>query len=398
MGAPQANEQTCKRLAALLAGDRPEPARLIARLRELRELERAPTCALVLHMIAHLDRPEEEAEAILEELLAHRERITAALGRDPGLRVSAIDFLTNVRKLLSNPTILEATQLERTERSAVTDALTDLFNRRYFDRALELEIRRSARYDLCASLLMLDLDAFKPVNDLYGHPFGDLVLKRAGKVIRRSVRESDVACRFGGEEFAVILPETDRLGAFAVAERVRCEVERRFVEQSIEGRAVAMTLSGGIATFPEDGRDAARLMTRADQALYLSKTRGRNRVSIYFSEKRRAVRYPVRRSSRASIARAAAPGGRAAPVNLSLAGALLATDESYRPAESVQVTFGGRGGDWVVGARIVRVEPPAPPRRGRVAVAFESPLPETCIRQHVSRSGLRRAFVQEGRR
>jgi hypothetical protein len=129
---------------------------------------------------------------------------------------------------------------------------------------------------------------------------------------------------------------------------------------------------------------------RADQSLYLSKTRGRNRVSIHFSEKRRAIRYPVRRSSRASIARPSAPEGRAAPVNLSLAGALLATDETYRTAEPVRVTFGGRGQDWVVVGRIVRVEPPAPPRRGRVAVAFEEPLPEQCIRHHASRTGPRR--------
>jgi len=397
MGVPQANEQIRQRLAALLAGDRPDPDRLMTRLLELRELEGVPTCALVLHQLAHLERSEDEAETLLCDLLAHRTRLTAELGRDPGLRVASIDYLTNLRRLLDNPTILEAAQLERTERSAVTDSLTELFNRRYFDDALELELRRSERYQLCAAVVMLDLDAFKPVNDLYGHPLGDLVLKRAGREIRRSVRESDLACRFGGEEFAVILPETDRLGAFAVAERVRRAIERRFVEQSIGVRAVAMTLSGGISCYPEDGTDAGMLVTRADQALYLSKTRGRNRVSIYYSERRRAVRYPVRRSSRASLARPTAPASQASPVNLSLAGALLATDGEYRPAEPVEVTFDGRNGDWVVAGRVVRVEPADAPGRRLVAVVFENPLPEPCVHQLVARSSRRHVGLSGGR-
>jgi diguanylate cyclase (GGDEF)-like protein len=397
MEAPQVTEQTRKRLVTLLAGDRPDGDRLITRLRELRELEGVPTCALVLHMLAHISLPEKESEQLLLDLLRHRQRVTGELGRDPGLRVAAIDYLSNVRKLLNNPTIVELSQLERTERSAVTDSLTDLYNRRYFDDALQLEIRRSERYALNACLLMLDLDAFKPVNDLYGHPFGDLVLKRAGRVIRRSVRESDLACRFGGEEFAVILPETDRLGAFAVAERVRRAIEKGFMERSIGGRAVAMTISGGIAAYPPDGSDAATLVTRADQALYLSKTRGRNRVSIYFSERRRAVRYPVRRSARASIARPEGEPSEVATLNLSFGGALLATDNEYRPAEQVRLTFGGRDHVWVVGGRVVRVERGSNPAGGRlIAVAFESPLPELCIRHHVRRTGLRRALQGGG--
>jgi GGDEF domain-containing protein len=377
MEAPQVTEQTRKRLVTLLAGDRPDGDRLITRLRELRELEGVPTCALVLHMLAHISLPEKESEQLLLDLLRHRQRVTGELGRDPGLRVAAIDYLSNVRKLLNNPTIVELSQLERTERSAVTDSLTDLYNRRYFDDALQLEIRRSERYALNACLLMLDLDFFKPVNDLYGHPFGDLVLKRAGRVIRRSVRESDLACR--------------------LAERVRQAIEKGFMERSIGGRAVAMTISGGIAAYPPDGSDAATLVTRADQALYLSKTRGRNRVSIYFSERRRAVRYPVRSSARASIARPEGEPSEVATLNLSFGGALLATDNEYRPAEQVRLTFGGRDHVWVVGGRVVRVERGSNPAGGRlIAVAFESPLPELCIRHHVRRTGLRRALQGGG--
>jgi len=303
MEVPKATEQTRRRLELLLAGDRPDAGRLLTRLKELRELERAPVFSLVLYMLAHLSMSEEQAEGLLVELLEHREHVGAELGRDPGLRVAAIDYLCNVRKLLRNPTIVELSQLENTERCAATDSLTGLYNRRYFDTAIEVEVRRSARYSLEASLLMLDLDAFKPVNDLYGHPFGDLVLRQAGSIIRRAVRESDLACRFGGEEFTVLLPETTRLGAFAVAERVRRAVEREFAHKPLEGRAVAMTVSGGVACYPHDGRDPHSLVERADRSLYLSKTAGRNRVSIYHSEQRRAVRYPVQGTARTRIAR-----------------------------------------------------------------------------------------------
>ena len=220
----------------------------------------------------------DSAEQLLGELQQHREKLGAALGRDPGLQVAAIDFLSNVRRLISSPTVIEYAQLERTERSAMTDPLTTMFNRRYFDSALEIEVRRSRRYSLGMSLLLLDLDFFKSVNDIYGHVFGDLVLRRAGQVVRRAVRESDVACRFGGDEFAVILPETDRLGAYAVAERIRRRIESRFANTPLEGRLVAMTASGGLAVFAEDGAAGEKLVERADQALYQAKRDGRNLV------------------------------------------------------------------------------------------------------------------------
>ncbi len=202
------------------------------RLREIRSREGVSTCSSLVHLLANLSLREEEAEALLVGLLDHREEMRTRLGRDPGMRVAAIDYLTNVRELLTNPTIVELSQLRRTERSAFIDHLTGLNNRRYFQTAFEVEVRRSRRYVLPLSLVMLDLDSFKSINDLYGHPFGDLVLRAVGQVLRRAVRDSDLACRIGGEEFSVILPETDRLGAYAVAERIRQRVEQAFEERA----------------------------------------------------------------------------------------------------------------------------------------------------------------------
>jgi len=383
----EVTEQTRRRLVTLLAGDRPDRGRLMTRLIELRALEGVATCSAAVHLLAHISLPEEQAEALLTELLEHREKVAGELGRDPGLRVAAIDFLSNVRKLLSNPTIVELAELERTERSAVTDALTDLFNRRHFQDTLEVELRRSQRHRLAMSLLMLDLDAFKPVNDLYGHPFGDLVLMRTGQVLRRAVRDSDVPCRVGGEEFGIILPETDRLGAHSVAERVRRKIQQSFADTPIQDRAVAMTISGGVATYPEDADDSANLISLADRALYRAKALGRNRVAIFHSERRLSVRFPVAPSSRIRIGSAEGDAEHeVAGINLSDRGLLLRTGDDFLPADPVQLRLTRDPNSWEVAGRVVRVERDAGETRCHlVAVAFSDVLPAECLEYNVAR-------------
>ena len=261
--------------------------------------------------------------------------------------MAAIDYLTNVRRMLDSPAVIELDQLEETERGAMTDSLTSLFNRRCFHQRLDVEIRRGRRHTLSLSLLMLDLDYFKSVNDIYGHAFGDRVLQRAGRIVRRAVRESDVACRYGGDELVVILPETDRLGAFVVADRVRATIETGFTASPLGDRLVAMTVSGGVATFPEDGTTPEALIDCADRALYQAKSRGRNGVVIHHAERRRAVRFPVRPTTRVEIA----PGGGAAlapvqAINLSRTGALLESDDGRPPPDgTVELTLSEEDGD-----------------------------------------------------
>jgi diguanylate cyclase (GGDEF)-like protein len=403
VAADRVSDELRKRVNALLADDRCDARRLMARLRELREAEGIRAHSAALHVLAHLEIPEVQAERLLDDLLRHRIEVTRALGRDPGLRVAAIDYLANVKKLLANPAIVESSHLERTERSALTDPLTRLYNRRHFARALALEVRRSHRYSLRLSLLMLDLDAFKRLNDRHGHLFGDLVLQRVGQELRRAVRDADTPCRHGGEEFMVILPETDRLGGFAVAERIRRRVRCSFAERPVGGHRVRVSLSGGIASYPVDGEDPPALIARADQALYLAKRLGKDRISLYHSERRGAIRYPAKVTARTRLQQV--PGRRppeTRPLNLSRVGALLDLDERLPAATPVELTFSGRDAaglprEWVVAGRVVRIE-----RRGaggdrcRVAVAFDAPLAEDCLFQQVQRTSALRA-VEGGR-
>jgi diguanylate cyclase (GGDEF)-like protein len=174
---------------------------------------------------------------------------------------------------------IENAQLhQKTEELTIVDDLTDLYNFRYFSRKLGAEVMRAERYHLPLSLIMLDIDWFKRCNDTYGHLFGNMVLKDLARRTRDSVREVDVVCRYGGEEFAVILPQTRKADAQMIGERIRRSVESADFVSEFKDARVKITVSLGIASFPENGRTVKELIERVDQALYLAKGRGKNLV------------------------------------------------------------------------------------------------------------------------
>jgi diguanylate cyclase (GGDEF)-like protein len=154
-----------------------------------------------------------------------------------------------------------------------------MFNRAYFFAALDREIERSARSKRGFSMLMLDLDGLKPINDRHGHFHGDRVLRGVGEVIRHRVRRIDTAARYGGDEFVVLLPETEPSGAYVLAEKIRSGVAELGIEAGHD--RIRTSLSIGMVTFPADGRSADALMIAADQAMYASKRRGKNRIVAY---------------------------------------------------------------------------------------------------------------------
>ena len=162
------------------------------------------------------------------------------------------------------------------ERLAITDALTGLYNRRFFKSRLAAEVGRAQRYGRTLSLVMLDLDNFKEINDQHGHQVGDHVLAEVGKILAGNVRASDIVCRYGGEEFAVLLPETGPEQAGQAAEKLRTRLKEHFRSGD---DAVALTVSLGVASYPSPSvADENDLVKRADAALYEAKGLGRDRV------------------------------------------------------------------------------------------------------------------------
>jgi diguanylate cyclase (GGDEF)-like protein len=161
-------------------------------------------------------------------------------------------------------------------RLSTVDSLTGLFNRSYFFAALEREIQRSARSGRGFCLLMMDLDGLKAINDRFGHFNGDRALRTVGETIRARVRRIDTAARYGGDEFVVVLPETEPAGAFVLAEKIRVGVGERSVK--VDGLEVRTSLSIGVVVYPRDGRTVDDLMIAADTTMYRSKRQGRDRV------------------------------------------------------------------------------------------------------------------------
>jgi diguanylate cyclase (GGDEF)-like protein len=193
----------------------------------------------------------------------HASRIKNALGKLVGSAALLRDVTEEKR--------LE----EELRRLSNTDGLTALYNRRHLDESLQSELERARRYHLPLSILMFDIDHFKKFNDTYGHDQGDRVLQTVAVTLRGALRNQDYPCRYGGEEFVAILPNTAKAGAYSLAERLRKDVEQTNVN------GLKVTISIGVAEFPDfDVADAAKLIEAADAAMYTAKKSGRNRVCI----------------------------------------------------------------------------------------------------------------------
>lgn len=194
-----------------------------------------------------------------------------------------------LEKELKNANQALQVQLDENERlrlqlqeQAIRDPLTGVFNRRYFAEALDKETARAVREGSPFSLIVLDVDFFKKVNDTYGHKCGDLVLQSLATFLKENTRRSDIVCRFGGEEFVILMPDAAVEDAHERAELFRKQFEAHIVEY--EGKQVKSTFSAGVASFPIHSNSGETLLSMADVALYQSKTGGRNRVTVFSPE------------------------------------------------------------------------------------------------------------------
>ncbi|MDD4954514.1 MAG: GGDEF domain-containing protein [Candidatus Omnitrophica bacterium] len=201
-------------------------------------------------------------------------------GEENGLYVKTsskkiIEHQEVLRKLLE--LCLERINLyDRFQQLSIYDSLTETYNRRYFVMRFMEEFERAKSFSLKLSALMIDVDNFKKINDTYGHLVGDAVLKEIAKIIKENIREIDSLSRFGGEEFALILPETDKMAAIVVAERIRSKISQQIIKAFDE--TLGVTISVGVSNFPQNTLYSDVLMETADKALYQAKNSGRNKV------------------------------------------------------------------------------------------------------------------------
>ncbi|MFH0802023.1 MAG: sensor domain-containing diguanylate cyclase [bacterium] len=201
--------------------------------------------------------------------------IYAAYSRPAFFSESNVHFLTMIARQVA--VAVRNVQLHTTTQAlAITDSLSGMYTHGYFQDHLGKEITRSKYANQPISIVIIDVDFFKKVNDSYGHPQGDSILRQLGGVIRRALRPTDVICRYGGDEFTVTMSNSNRIGAVMLAERVRQAVED--YEFVLGNHIVHITVSGGVAAFPEDAETKKDLVDKADKALYEAKRKGRNKV------------------------------------------------------------------------------------------------------------------------
>jgi diguanylate cyclase (GGDEF)-like protein len=245
-------------LVSALAGDRPLTQAEENRLVDLKKCRGLRFFSDLLYSITHQYFAPEVAEKLWSEVLRHKYELSKAVGRNVGVAVAALDYLSNITKDMDLATLVGEAHIGEIVGLSLRDGLTGLFNHTYFYQQIDLEMKRFVRYGSLVTLVLIDIDDFKAVNDTYGHREGDRILAAMGKTLLHLARDSDICCRYGGEELAVILPLTDSREAGAIAERMRAELGwhragkrsgpikiwwRRRMRRCIEARKAARTVS-----------------------------------------------------------------------------------------------------------------------------------------------------------
>ena len=257
-------------------------------LENIAETEGDSIYPVLLNIFTQLDFDHEEAKEIWHGILKHRREMSDSFNRRVNLLTAICDYFLTIKKSFNYPKVVELKVFEEANHFSKRDSLTGLYNRGYFEESLSGEISRARRYETEFSILFLDLDDFKKVNDTLGHLAGDFVLKKVSNLLIKEKRVEDVVARYGGEELVIILPETNKVNTIIKAERIRKKIHD--MSLVFEGQNIQITVSGGIASFPQDATEANKLIHCADQALYRAKSEGKNHVCLYSIDKRQYVR------------------------------------------------------------------------------------------------------------
>jgi diguanylate cyclase (GGDEF)-like protein len=262
-------------LVSAFAGDRAMTATEADRLRDLQERRGNVFFSDLIYAISHHYFAPELAQGMWNQVLAHKLTMSTRLGRNVRITVATLDYLSNITGEMKSSTLMSEASVAEIVNLSMRDGMTGLFNHSTCYELLDLELRYRRRYGVGVALILLDIDDFKSVNDRCGHQAGDRILIGLARTLQQETRHSDICCRFGGEEFAVILPFTnDQDEALGIAERIRSGAAR------MTGSGPSITISAGLALCDGITQTSHALVERADRALYRAKRNGKNQVVV----------------------------------------------------------------------------------------------------------------------
>jgi len=228
----------------------------------------------LLFFITHEVFEKEHALKLWKEIIDHKNKLSSILNRNVEITVATLDYLSNIKNELSNPQIIGEAFIGKIAEISSIDPLTKLFNRQHLKQVLDYEFIRYRRYKIPFSIVFIDIDKFKSINDKYGHQSGDEVLINISDLIIKDLRDLDVCTRYGGDEFVLVLPHTNQLKAYEIGERIRKNVK-------LQSSALYNTsLSIGIACCPYHATSIKDLINTADASAYVSKENGRNQTTM----------------------------------------------------------------------------------------------------------------------
>jgi diguanylate cyclase (GGDEF)-like protein len=341
-----------ERIIAFLEEGSTDVTEWARRMRQL-EKDRGPEVYEVLILVlTQLDFAPAKAREHWERVLRQWRELNETLCPPVDLRVAVLHYFIRTQKKLRNPAIVELKILRRTQDSVITDELTGLHNLRYFQDRLPTEVRRTRRESTALTLLMVAIDNFKTFNDTRGHLAGNVALWRVASTLKRAVRETDDVARSGGAEFAILLPNTPKLGALKAAEKICRTVEKARVGEGKALHEKPLTVSIGLASLPGDAASGEELIERANKALYLAKSIGKNCVRPYSDERRENSRLEAILPGHFKLVGSARHDFET--MNVSEAGLLLLSATGVAPGSLAQVEAELPGGGHPIEA-VVRV-------------------------------------------
>lgn len=259
----------------------------------LRESEKE-AYTLILYNLVQLTFSQEESRKHWHAIVEHARKMQSSLGRALGLTTAACDYFSTINPSLDNPKLIEFSRFEETLKSAHQDFLTGLLSRSAFQKLFEQELSRAKRHNYNTALIFFDLDTFKKINDDHGHLAGDEALRQVGKILSGSKRKEDMACRFGGDEFVIFLPETNKAMGLQVGKKLLERINTLVIQH--DGKEIPVTCSAGLASFPLDSDNSQGLLDCADRALYQAKSQGQHSIALFSEEKRSFTRIELQRN------------------------------------------------------------------------------------------------------